>query len=106
MDGAGQCDYRGGGVSLRIFVPASILSELGDIGSEIKLYTHLYVREDQLALYGFRTPDQLSLFELLLGVAGVGPRAALNVLSNAAPETVQLAIAQSDIDFLKKVPGI
>jgi Holliday junction DNA helicase RuvA len=94
------------GVSLRLFVPAAILDELGPIGGEIKLYTHLYVREDQLTLYGFKNPEQLALFNLLLGVAGVGPRAALNVLSNASTEAVQLAIARSDADFLKKVPGI
>ena len=94
------------GVSLRIAVPASLLNELGEIGAIVKLYTHLYVREDQLALYGFMDQDGLSLFEMLLGVAGVGPRAALNVLSNAGSEAVQLAIAQGDVDFLKKVPGI
>lgn len=94
------------GVSLRLFVPVAILNDLGPIGGEIKLYTHLYVREDQLTLYGFKNPEQLALFDLLLGVAGVGPRAALNVLSNASTEAVQLAIAQSDADFLKKVPGI
>jgi holliday junction DNA helicase RuvA len=94
------------GVSLRLFVPAAILDDLGPIGGEIKVYTHLYVREDQLTLYGFKNPEQLALFDLLLGVAGVGPRAALNVLSNASAEAVQLAIARSDADFLKKVPGI
>ncbi len=94
------------GVSLRLFVPAAILNDLGPIGGEIKLYTHLYVREDQLTLYGFKNPEQLALFDLLLSVAGVGPRAALNVLSNASTEAVQMAIAQSDADFLKKVPGI
>jgi Holliday junction DNA helicase RuvA len=95
-----------GGVSLRIFVPVSLLSELGEIGSEVKLYTHLYVREDQLSLYGFKSQAQLDLFDLLLGVAGVGPKAALNMLSSATVEAVQLAIAQSNVDFLKKVPGI
>lgn len=95
-----------GGVSLRLFVPSSLLNDLGEVGSEVRLHTHFYVREDQMALYGFGTQEQLSLFEMLIGVAGVGPRAALNVLSNASSEAVQLAIAQSDADFLKKVPGI
>ncbi len=95
-----------GGVSLRLFIPGSLLNDLGDIGSPVKFHTHLYVREDQLALYGFKDQEQLSLFEMLIGVAGVGPRAALNVLSNADSAAVQLAIAQSDTDFLKKVPGI
>ena len=95
-----------GGITVRVFVPGSILNELGPIGTEVKLFTHLYVREDQLSLYGFKTSDQLTLFEMLLSVAGVGPRAALNVLSNAGSEAVQLAITQGDVDFLKKVPGI
>ena len=96
------------GVSLRLFVPVSILDDLGPIGGDIKLYTHLHFneREGQLILYGFKNPEQLSLFNLLLGVAGVGPRAVLNVLSNASTEAVQMAIAQGDADFLKKVPGI
>jgi Holliday junction DNA helicase RuvA len=95
-----------GGVSLRLFVPASILNELGEVGSEIKLYTHLYVREDQLSLYGFKSPEQLDTFEMLIGVAGVGPKAALSMLSAATVEAIHLAIAQSNVDFLKKVPGI
>lgn len=96
------------GVSLRIFVPVSLLDTLGSIGSDLKLYTHLHFneREGQLILYGFKDPDQLALFDMLLGVAGVGPRAVLNVLSNASTEAVQLAIAKGDVDFLKKVPGI
>ena len=96
------------GVSFRLFVPVSLLDSLGPIGSDLKLYTHLHFneREGQLILYGFKDPDQLALFDMLLGVAGVGPRAVLNVLSNATTEAVQLAIAKGDADFLKKVPGI
>lgn len=96
------------GVSLRLFVPISLLDALGPIGSDLKLYTHLHFneREGQLILYGFKDPDQLALFDMLLGVAGVGPKAVLNVLSNASTEAVQLAIAKGDVDFLKKVPGI
>ncbi len=95
-----------GGVSLRLFVPVALLNEIGEIGSEIKLYTHLYVREDQLSLYGFKSQEQLDLFDLLIGVAGVGPKAALSMLSAAEVETIHLAIAQGNVDFLKKVPGI
>jgi holliday junction DNA helicase RuvA len=110
----GRIDWMGadsviievGGVSLRIFVPGNLVNSLGEVGSETKLYTHLYVREDQLTLYGFRSQDELTLFETLIGVAGVGPRAALNMLSVASAEDVHLAIVQSDVDFLKKVPGI
>lgn len=95
-----------GGISLRVFVPVSLLSELGEIGSEVKLYTHFYIREDQMALYGFKTNPQLELFEMLLGVSGVGPKAALSLVSTGGVEAVQLAIAQSDVDFLKKIQGI
>src|SRR5690349_21193456 len=95
-----------GGVSLRIFVPVALLNEVGDIGQPIKLYTHFYVREDQLSLYGFQSQAQLDLFELLIGVAGVGPKAALSMLSAATVDAVHLAIAQGNVDFLKKVPGI
>lgn len=110
----GQLDWVGldnvvievGGVSLRIYIPGRLVNELGEIGSQVKFYTHLYVREDQLTLYGFQNPEQLTIFELLMGVSGVGPRAALNILSYATTEAVQLAIVQNDTDFLKKAPGI
>jgi len=95
-----------GGVTLRVFVPISLISDLGEIGREVKLYTHMYIREDQMALYGFKTIDQLSLFELLITVAGVGPKAALNVLSKEEVGAVHLAIAQENVDFLKKISGI
>ncbi|MEI7554683.1 Holliday junction branch migration protein RuvA [Candidatus Chlorohelix sp.] len=95
-----------GGVSLRVFVPTSALDDLGEIGREVKLFTHFYVREDQLALYGFKTSEQQELFEMLLSVAGVGPRAALNLIGAADVGATHLAIAQSNVDFLKKVSGI
>jgi holliday junction DNA helicase RuvA len=95
-----------GGVSLRIFVPVTLLSDVGEIGQEVKLYTHFLVREDQMALYGFRASDQLELFELLIGVSGVGPKAALGIISSADVATVNVAISQSNVDFLKKIQGI
>ncbi|MEI6047023.1 MAG: Holliday junction branch migration protein RuvA [Chloroflexota bacterium] len=95
-----------GGVSLRVFVPLSLLNEVGEIGSEVKFYTHFYIREDQLSLYGFKNQPQLDLFEMLISVAGVGPKAALSLISAATVEAIHLAIAQSEVDFLKKVPGI
>jgi Holliday junction DNA helicase RuvA len=94
------------GISLRVFVPTPLLSELGEIGSEVKLYTHFYQREALMALYGFKDNASLELFELLLGVSGVGPKAALSLVGQGGVEAVQLAIAQSDLDFLKKIQGI
>jgi Holliday junction DNA helicase RuvA len=95
-----------GGVSLRVFVPVSLLSGMGEIGQEVKLYTHFYIREDQMALYGFKSSDQLELFELLLGVSGVGPKAALTLVGASDVQTVHLAISQNNVDYLKKIPGI
>ncbi len=95
-----------GGISLRVFVPTVLLSELGEIGSEVKLYTHFYIKEALMALYGFNSNPALELFELLLSVSGVGPKAALSLVGAGGVEAVHLAIAQSDVDFLKKIPGI
>jgi Holliday junction DNA helicase RuvA len=95
-----------GGIGFRVRVPASIIEELGDIGETVRLYTHLLVRDDAMSLYGFVTRDQLELFELLLGVSGIGPRSALGLLSSTSAETLRLAIAQEDVEVLIRVPGI
>ena len=65
------------GIGYRIFTPASVLERYVRVGEEIKLHTHMNVREDAMLLYGFLTADDLRLFELLLGVSGVGPKAGL-----------------------------
>lgn len=95
-----------GGVGFHARVPASIVEELGDVGEMVRLYTRLLVRDDALALYGFATPDQLELFDLLLGVTGIGPKSALTLLSSTSPEALRLAIAREDVDVLTRVPGI
>ncbi|MFQ6058973.1 MAG: Holliday junction branch migration protein RuvA, partial [Anaerolineae bacterium] len=95
-----------GGVGLKVRVPTSFLDQLGDVGSPVELFTHLHVRENELALYGCATEDELALFEQLLTVSGIGPRAALGILSALAPDTLRLAIAQGQVDVLTQVPGI
>ncbi len=95
-----------GGVGLRVRVPGGTLALLGAVGSEAHLFTHLRVREDDLSLFGFATESELSLFETLLTVSGVGPKVALALLSSAAPETLRLAIAQGNLDALTATPGI
>src|ERR671928_1360632 len=77
-----------GGVGFMIYAPRNVLGALGEIGSEVRLYTHLHIREDLLALYGFASPDQRHLFETLLGVSGVGPKVALSLLSSGASDEV------------------
>ena len=95
-----------GGFSIRVAVPASTLDRLGAVGDPVELRTHLYIRQDVLALYGFATDEELKLFETLLTVSGVGPKLALSILSAAAPDTIRSAIAAGDLDTLGRVPGL
>ncbi|GIV98323.1 MAG: Holliday junction ATP-dependent DNA helicase RuvA [Herpetosiphonaceae bacterium] len=95
-----------GGVGFLVYAPRRVVDGLGPAGSEVLLHTYLHVREDALVLYGFATPDQKALFELLLSVTGVGPRVALNLLSAVAPEELRGAIVREDVALLARVPGI
>ena len=95
-----------GGVGLRAFIPASTAASLPSPGERVRLYTHLHVREDDLSLYGFSTPGELELFELLLGVSGLGPSKALAVLSGSSVDAVRSYIWTENTAALSKVPGI
>lgn len=95
-----------GGVGLRVRVPTTVLDQAGALGSRITLHTHLHVRENELALYGFNTEAELDLFEQLLNVKGVGPRMAIGILSRISPETLRAAIAAGQVDVLTQVPGV
>ncbi|MGD8517106.1 MAG: Holliday junction branch migration protein RuvA [Anaerolineae bacterium] len=95
-----------GGVGLRVFVPQTVLDQFGGTGQEITLYTHLHVRENELTLYGCRTEEERTVFQLLLTVSGIGPKVALAILSFLPPERLQTAIAQEDLATLARVPGI
>ncbi|MFQ6014784.1 MAG: Holliday junction branch migration protein RuvA [Anaerolineae bacterium] len=95
-----------GGVGYKVRVPTPLLAQLGSVGQEVELFTHLHVREPELALYGCGSMDELALFELLLGVAGIGPRVALAILAAVSPDQLRLAIAQGNVEVLTQVPGI
>ncbi len=95
-----------GGVGLKVSVPSSVLESVGDVGTVAVIFTHLIVREDALALYGFSSEEQRSLFETLLGVQGVGPRLALAVLSYVSPENLRRAVSLEQPDLLGKIPGV
>jgi Holliday junction DNA helicase RuvA len=95
-----------GGVGFRVFVPQSMLDDLSGPGHELTVFTHLHVRENELALYGCATEEELALFRLLLGVSGVGPKVALAILSFLPPDRLRAAIAQEDVATLARVPGI
>ena len=95
-----------GGVGFRVRVPTGTLANLGAVGSEVQLFTHLHVREDELSLYGFATEDELRLFEMLLTVSGIGPKVGMGILSSAPTDTLRAAIAQGNLDVLTALPGI
>ncbi|MSQ41324.1 MAG: Holliday junction branch migration protein RuvA [Dehalococcoidia bacterium] len=97
---------RVGGVGLYVQVPTAALETLGAPGDRVHLYTHLQVGEDTLHLYGFPTEAALRMFELLLGVGGIGPRSALSILSTLAPEEVAGAIISEDTNTLSRAPGV
>jgi Holliday junction DNA helicase RuvA len=94
------------GLLLRVATSSRAAATLGAVGEPVELITHLVVREDSLTLYGFPDRGELDLFLLLLGVNGVGPKVALNVLSYAEPATLFDAIRNEDAALLAKAPGI
>ena len=87
-------------------VSLRVIEGLPCVGSQIKIHTYTYVREDVLALYGFLTKDDLQMFLLLLGVNGVGPKGALGILSMFAAQELRLAIISQDSKTIAKAPGI
>ncbi len=95
-----------GPLVLQVHTSATTIGGAGEPGGEIRLHTYLHVREDQLALYGFLTSEELALFNLLLGVMGIGPRVAANILGATQPEPLLNAITNEDVTFLSRLPGI
>jgi Holliday junction DNA helicase RuvA len=95
-----------GGVGYRLAVSAETLRHVPRVGEEAMLHTHLVVRDDALALYGFATEEERDLFLLLIGVQSVGPKMALAVLSGGSPRDLLSAVAAGDVARLQAVPGI
>jgi len=94
-----------GGIGYRVFAAPAVLST-AQPGGRLKLHTYHLVREDQQALYGFRTVEELGFFNLLLTVTGVGPKVALAIVGSRATAELQLAILQQDQAMLVAIPGI
>jgi holliday junction DNA helicase RuvA len=95
-----------GGVGYRLAVSAHTLRQVPAVGHDVVLHTHLVVRDDALALYGFATEDERELFLMLLGVQSVGPKMALAVLSGGPPRELLGALAAGDAARFQAVPGI
>jgi len=94
------------GIGFQVYMPTSTLSELGAVGKEVKLHTYLHLREDNAALYGFASTEELGLFQNLIRVSGLGPKLALAMLSAMNIERLTMAIATGSTDLLTVVPGI
>jgi len=94
------------GVGYCVNIPISTYERIGEPGSRVKIITYQYVREDCLQLYGFFTPEEKSLFEILISVNGVGPKTGLGILSFISVGDFQRAIVEEELDFLRNIPGI
>ena len=94
------------GIGYKIFMSETAIHKLGEIGSVVKIYTYLKVREDDMSLYGFNTNEELRMFELLLSVSGIGAKSAINILSNITPSSFALAVITNDVGKIKALPGI
>jgi Holliday junction DNA helicase RuvA len=95
-----------GGVGYLVSVPASAREKIGPPGSPVALHIHTHVREDQLALYGFASPEDLEMFEMLIQVDGVGPRVGLAILSAASLDVLKRAILSEDVAPIRRATGV
>ncbi len=94
------------GVGYQLFIPLSTFYQLPEVSAEVFLHTHTHVREDAIQLFGFHTRDEQALFELLRGVAGIGPRLATNILSGISVEELVPALSEGNLTRLRAVPGV
>lgn len=95
-----------GGVGFKCFVSMTTLKELPPLGKEANLYTYLSVREDAMDLFGFATQQELDAFKLLITVSGVGPKAAMAVLSVLPPDRLSIAVSSGDVKSIQSAQGV
>ena len=94
------------GIGYKIFMSQASIDKLGNTGGNVKVHTYLKVREDDMSLFGFNTGEELSMFELLISVSGVGAKTALSMLACIEPSKFALAVITNDIKTLTKIPGV
>lgn len=95
-----------GAMGYNLFMPMASAEAVLKRGDDVKLYTHLHVREDVMQLFGFLTKDDLHTFQLLLGVNGIGPKAALGILSGLTADELRFAVLSEDVKTISKAPGV
>jgi len=94
------------GIGYGVNVPMTVIDQMPQAGTKIKVYTYLYTREDVMSLYGFLTKDDLRVFKLLITVSGIGPKGALGILSTITTDELRFAIMANDAKTISKAPGI
>ena len=94
------------GLGYKIFMSQNNIDSIGELHDTIKVFTYVRVREDDISIYGFKTQEQLKMFELLISVSGVGAKSALVMLSCIEPSDFAIAVISNDVKVLTKVPGI
>ena len=95
-----------GGLGYKVYMSDSGIEKIGNIGEQIKVHTYYRVREDDISIYGFNTLEELKMFELLIGVSGVGAKTALTMLATCEPTEFALAVISEDVSTLTGIPGI
>ena len=95
-----------GGVGYGIYMAGTAMGRLPALGKEVKIHTHLHVKEDLMQLYGFLTRDELRVFRLLIGVSGIGPKGGLGILAQLTPDELRFAVMSKDIKAISTAPGI
>ena len=104
--GSGWIVIDNQGIGYQVQVSARLMEELPMIGTEVKIYTYLNVKEDAMSLFGFLSKDDLHIFKLLLAVSGIGPKGALAVLSVLPADDLRFAVVGGDAKAIAKAPGI
>lgn len=94
------------GVGYKVFMAKSAIEVLPETGQNVKIFTYLKVREDDVSIFGFNSNEELAMFELLISVGGIGAKSAINILSNITPSKFALAVITNDVNSLKKLQGI
>ena len=95
-----------GGLGYKVFMSEPSIDEIGNVGEQVKVHTYYKVSEDDISIYGFKTQEELRMFELLISVSGIGAKTAIAMLACIEPSQFAIAVISDDIDTLKKIPGV
>lgn len=102
----GEIVVENNGLGFAVSVPLSVMELLPSVGEDVKVYTYFHVREDAMQLFGFLTPEDLQVFEMLITVNGIGPKAALGILGSMSAYDIRYAVITEDDKAIAKAPGI